>query len=457
MKQTGKQLVRAGKRLGTCAVLSVLALSAACAKPRPANGNAKVLTFYSKSLLVEQVKRVTVTLTATDLTTTSFDLTDATTGWSGLLAGITPGSNRHFHAEAFDGLSPTAARLFQGDSRSVTIVTGQTAIVDIQLEQATPPPPFHGSEPVIDSLVASGNDVALGGSVTLNASAHDSDPALTSSLNYAWTKSAGNFTPDNQSSTVWTAPDTATVATLTLTVTDSNHQIASISMTITVEVTPGSGIVTVTFDEAPIITAMTPTPQILVPGQPTSIEVTATDAQGNGLTYLWSTTCADGLLSSTTTNPITVTLPANTNDTSCSILVTASNLIGASDTGTLVLSVQNPTTPQVLPQIDYQFQSTAAIVAATTLTLQVFAHSPQGHPLTFTWGDSNGSLGAQIDQPTTSSNTWIVTCAGHPDTATATITDTVNHTAAVASFGITEACSTGFFDTAHFDSNLFAD
>ena len=454
MTNTTDHLRYARPRAGSLAIVVSLLLAAACSQSKPAAGSAKLRAF-SSALLAQQVQQVTVTLTASDLTTTSFNLTNGATGWSGILTGIKPGSGRNFHADAYDGSTP-AKKLFIGDALGVTIASGVTSVVQIQLEQVTPPPPLNASEPVIDSLLASSDDVALGAPVSLSATAHDSDPALSGSMTYAWTASAGSFSPTNALNTTWTAPASATVATLTLTVTDAHNNSASLSVNIVVEVSPGAAVVNVTFDEAPVISSLVPSPLLLVPGQPTTLTVTASDPIGKGLTYLWTSTCTDGNFSGVTGNPVTFTEPASTANQTCSISVKVSNALAASDTGTILLSVQAPATPQEVPQIDYAFQSTSNIVAGSNITLQVFAHSQQSHPLTFSWTTTGGTLGTSTDTASGSSNTWFLPCAGHPDTATVTVHDGVGGTFAAVAFNITEACTVGSFDAANFDSNLFA-
>ena len=95
----------------TATGLCVGLLLASCGQRKPAAGAAKLHAFAG-DLLAQQVQSVTITLTASDLPTTSFNLTNSAAGWSGILTGIKPGAGRNFHADAYDGsATPTLASM----------------------------------------------------------------------------------------------------------------------------------------------------------------------------------------------------------------------------------------------------------------------------------------------------------------------------------------------------------
>jgi len=93
---------------------------------------------------------------------------------------------------------------------------------------ATVPPPG------IDSLTPSMTQVAPGGTVTLAAQVHGTDPLV-----YAWSATGGTVTPNGATAT-WTAPGTALGYTITLTVTDAAAQqaVATVDLQV-VWATPG--------------------------------------------------------------------------------------------------------------------------------------------------------------------------------------------------------------------------
>ena len=432
--------------------IAVFALALACACARKTEtGNARLRVSAPRSLTAASVTKVTVQLSGPELTPITVDLGKDVTGWSGLFTGIRAGPNRAFHAEAFDS---SGKKLFTGDAATTTISAGLTAIVAILLTPVDPTPDFTQPQPIIDSVVLSSNDVDLGATIGITATAHDADPAQT--LRFAWTATAGSFAPANALNTIWTAPGTPATPSLTLTVTDGAGQSASISIGVTVESLPGSGNaqVNITFQESPVINSMTAVPAVLVPGQPTTVAVGAVDPQGLTLSYAWSASCA-GSFDSTNGAAATFTAPASTPDTVCTLTVVVQNPAGGSARGKLQLAVQPLTSPEVEPQFDFRYQSLTTVVGHQSVGLQVLAHSPQSRPLSFAWSASSGTLGTPTTTATGSAIAWDVnaSCGGR-DSAVLTVSDN-NGGAVSATFAITEICPLSVFDVGTFDSTLF--
>jgi hypothetical protein len=156
------------------------ALLASCSAPSPDTGSAQFAVSVRQALAAG-ISRVAVTSSADGIPSVTVDLAPSNGVWGGIIGNIPAGTNRSFHAQAFNA---SGTLLFEGFATGVTISANQTTLVAITLQQVNPPPPFENEAPIIDSLVASSTSVAVGGSVSLVATAHDPNPG--DSLSYAW-------------------------------------------------------------------------------------------------------------------------------------------------------------------------------------------------------------------------------------------------------------------------------
>ena len=136
--------------------------------------------------------------------------------WGGLLGNLPAGSHRTFLAQAFDA---SGTLLFRAPPPASPSPRTRPPWSPSPSSKLNAPPPFLNEAPVIDSLVAASTSVPAGGTLSLAAAAHDSNPGDT--LSYAWSSTAGSFSPASAASTSWTAPASTGIQTLTLTVTDS--------------------------------------------------------------------------------------------------------------------------------------------------------------------------------------------------------------------------------------------
>jgi hypothetical protein len=126
--------------------------------------------------------------------------------------------------------------------------------------------------PTITSLTPSSTEVARGESCTVSCVA--SDPDTDDVLTYAWSATGGAVSGTGSSIT-WTAPTTEGSYSVTVTVSDG-EEAASDSCNIQVVNTP------------PIISSLTPSATELPPEGSCTIGCTASDADGDSLTYAWT-------------------------------------------------------------------------------------------------------------------------------------------------------------------------
>lgn len=158
--------------------------------------------------------------------------------------------------------------------------------------------------PVIDSLAASSTVVVPGGTVTLTVDAHDPDCADTCTTGCGlyirpdltlWTPSAGTtVSVDNgtagspyTASMVWQLPEVEGTYTVTVSVSDSGTFMCGGRGTATQSL---SVQVSSVVNNAPVIEALSALPDHLHLGEASALSATASDPDGDPLTWAWSAT-----------------------------------------------------------------------------------------------------------------------------------------------------------------------
>jgi hypothetical protein len=324
--------------------------------------------------------------------------------WGALIGTLPVGSNYTFSVSAEDLSIPPIN--YAGTVSNIAILKDQVATVIVVAQQTSAPTPFKNAVPVIDSLVLSSTNVVPGAGITAKATAHD--PNASDTITFAWSASpaAGGFTSPTSATTGWTAPATEGDQTLTLKVTDNHGASTSASVVVHVSASNGRGQadVNVRFNTWPVVTDLVAAPSYIVPGSPTSLTVTANDADGDVLAYAWTSSCASAVFSATAA-ATAVTLPVGATDTSCDLTVTVSDGKGGSTTGQTTLPVGKPVAVQA-PSIVDSAQSASVVDGSGTVTFSVDATDPQGSALTFAWTASAGVLTHQTNGASSSQVTW---------------------------------------------------
>ena len=405
--------------------LATFAVFAGCGQHEdPASAGSADLTV--KTLLsAANVTAVTATISGPALPAPrSVALSSSTTGTWGALVGALPvGTGYVFSVNATDVNSVVQ---YTGAASGVTIVKNVVTSVVITAQQATPPTPFQNSLPVIDSLVLSSSNVTPGATITATVTAHDPDAGDT--LSYAWTVSpskSGVFSAPTAATTNWTAPTTAGAYTLTIAVTDTHGGTASASVVVNVSTSNGSGTasLSVSLNTWPVVTNMVAAPSYLVLGQPTKLTAVASDADGDPLTYAWTSTCATGTFSAAMAPVTTFTLPAGDADTNCSFSVAVNDGRGGSTSGQATLPVGAPVAVSS-PVFTGSTQSPNVVNPGMSVTFQVTASDPQASALTFTWIALSGTVSGQTNTANSSQITWTAPAgASSSSTVSAVATD----------------------------------
>ena len=169
--------------------------------------------------------------------------------------------------------------------------------------------------PTINSLIANPNTVVEGGSSTVTCTATDPDA---DTLTYTWSYTGGTHTGTGGIIT-WIAPSAVGTYTITVTVADGNGGTASDDVVVTV----------ISGNSPPVIASVVATDPSVMPGGSTTVTCTATDADGDTLTYTWS--APDG--GSLSGSGASVTWHAPAAETTYTVEVTVSDGQGGTDSG----------------------------------------------------------------------------------------------------------------------------
>jgi hypothetical protein len=369
--------------------------------PGPSPGKVRVAV----SLPPVPIERVTITSSAADIIPVTVEIVRTNGIWGGFITNIPAGTNRSFLAEAYDGSGALRCR---GQVSSVTILPGETTALALTLQEVDPAPVYTNEAPIIDSVLASAAALQAGGSLQLTATAHD--PNTGDTISTAWTSGAGTFTNPTQLTTSWTAPSEAGVATVTLTVTDSQGVSSSVSLDINVTVGQGIGEaqINIAFNKGPVVTGITATRGRLDVGETTTLTVIASDVDGDNLTYSWTADCDGSFtpVTGSTADFIPGALPAGACN-NCRLTVTVDDGHGATNTGTLAICIAASNVTRYPPEIIRGYQSTRTAQPGETVTFEIEARDPQNSTLTYSWTTTAGTLGTATNPaPTASRIVW---------------------------------------------------
>ncbi len=348
------------------------------AQSGPTFGGAQV-RMYSQ-LPPSNISSVTVTITADDIETPIVvPLTWVDGQWTANISEIPVGTNRTFTLEARDD---SGTILYSGVATGVTISAGQSASVSISGQEANPPAGSDNASPVIDALVASSMAVVPGATVTLSVSAHD--PNAGDTLTYLWTSANGSFDSADTSSTNWTAPETEGTYQISIQVQDDHQARTTMPVTITVRSESDAGTtatISVTLNNWPVVTGVTSTQGRIDVNESTKLDLVASDADGDNLTYAWTADsgCAgtfDAADAKSPTFTLGSTLPSSG---TCTFTVAVDDGHGGTNTGALTIAAA----PAPVPTVD---------TVAPTLTALSFSPSS----VDVTEGDASVTVAATI-------------------------------------------------------------
>ncbi len=368
----------------------------------------------AKMLSTADVSSVTVTITGGIPTPLTVPLVGQGTQYGALVSDLPVGTNYVFTASAKDASS---TELYHGAATNVTITKNQTAAVIIDMNQVAPGVAISNEAPVIDSLTATSLLVSQTDTVTIKASAHDPDAGQTAAMGWAWavtcgsisapTNTVGTDSVDGTSMVTFTAPAADGPCSVNVTVTDANgvlKNVASLTIQVGSAAATGSAKITANLDTYPVITGLNGTPVPLMKGQPTTLTVTASDADGDALNYLWtvgpnadnSGTCV-GTFGSATAATTTFTLASTSTMSECTFLVRVDDgnfpdntPKGGVITNHLSLPVSGPAVVGG-PVFGYDYQSLTTIKGGDVVGLAIVANQGCTGTLSLVWTASDST------------------------------------------------------------------
>jgi hypothetical protein len=283
------------------------------------------------------------------------------------------------------------------DSRGATARGSVTVRVRV-------PPPANRAPTITAGPAASPSSVTGSAPVALSVTGSDPDG---DALTYAWTQEpatpAGTFSSTTTASPTWTSPVVASTQRFTLRVTISDGRGGSVQGQVVVNVEPPPPV-----NNPPTLTAgPSASPSSVAGGQPVMLSVTASDAEGDPLTYAWSQSPASpaGAFSNTSVASPTWTSPTVTADTTIQLVVTVTDGNGGTTSGSVTVTVlaprnQNPTItagPTASP---------TSVTGSAPVTLSVTASDPDGDTLTYAWTQEPAMPAGTFSSTTTANPIW---------------------------------------------------
>ncbi len=246
--------------------------------------------------------------------------------------------------------------------------------------------------PEITSLTATPASVFTGGSAIIASAASDPDG---DTLAYSWAYTGGSISGTG-STVTWTAPSTPGVYTVTAIVSDSKGGTVTRSISITAT------------NRNPVISSLTATPASVVAGGSSTVKCTASDLDGDTLSYSWI--YAGGTISGTGS---TVTWTAPSTFGIYIVTVIVSDGKGGTATQSVSITVANNN-----PQISSLTATPASVATGGTSTVKCTASDPDGDTLTYSWAYTGGSISGSG-----SIVTWTAPATAGTYTVTVTVSD----------------------------------
>ena len=335
--------------------------------------------------------------------------------FSAIVSDLPVGTNYSFTASAKDASN---AELYHGAVTNATIVKNQTANIVINMNQDAAGVGTSNNAPVIDVIIASSLSVSQNDQVLLGVQAHDPDAGQTALMSWSWASTCGTLqnaptgtvypgtdTVHGVSQINWVAPAADGPCTISVTVTDANGVLknyASLTVQVNSSTGVGSAKITAIPDTYPVISGLNGTPVPLVKGAPTTLSVTATDADGDALNYSWTSPCT-GVFSAATAATTTFTLDNASTATSCDFVVVVNDgnfpdgtPKGGVITNHLTLPVFVPANNSATsaPVFGYDYQSQDTISGGDVVKMAIVANQGCAAPgvITLAWTSSDSQV-----------------------------------------------------------------
>ena len=303
-----------------------------CTAPKD-TGSAQINVRSTNQALITDIDSVEVTITGAGISPPIVELLpgDPISGWSGMINDIPVGTDRTFAGAAYDGTTA----IYAGEASPVNILPDDMALVTLFLVDLAPPPPYFNSAPRITGLTVSAYELLPGETATLTVTAIDPDG---DPLTYLWSGSAGTWGTPTAATTTWTAPMTAGTVPLHVAVSDPSGTAATLDITMAVGSGMGSAFVNIDINTSPEVLSMVPAPTQIEVGDNSYVDLTATDPDGDLLSYSWTASCMGSYDDVTIEDPA-FTLDELPSPNECDLTVTITDGKGGVNSGTVNMPV----------------------------------------------------------------------------------------------------------------------
>jgi hypothetical protein len=379
------------------------------------------ISVRADALSTADIARVDITITGVNIVDlTTYALVKDGSVWVGVIDDLPLGAVT-VTADAYNG---SDVKVYTG-SNTTTVVANTLTPITVSMQQSTPPTPFTNAPPIIDSLISSSNAVKPNATINLSVTAHDpdSDP-----LTYSWSATGGAFNNSASQTPTWTAPGTQNNYTIMVTVSDNKGGSRTASLVINVNNanTGGSIDIIIDLNTAPVVNGLTAIPGRLNVNETTQLNLTATDPDGDPLSYSWVDTggaCAGVFNSNAIHNP-TWTAPASLPGAGqCVLTCTITDGQGGSNTAAITIYVAVPDPFNLAPYLTSSYQQKTTVARNGTVKFSVNAKDPENQTMTFGWSATVGVVGTPVTHAKDSAMTWTAPNVVGPAVITVTVTD----------------------------------
>jgi hypothetical protein len=388
------------------------------------------------------------------------------TQWSAIVSDLPIGSDYVFTASAFAADGTTV--LYTGAVSGQSILKNALANIVIDMNQVAASVGFSDEAPKIAGLTETASCVAKGDSVTIKATAFDTDAGDTAGMAWNWSVDAtcgtlsapvnvaGTDTTSGTSTVTFTATSTSANCQVNLTVADARQPAVlmttgSVTISIGASCALGNAKITAIPNTCPVVANVgasvvpvqnTPSYVPMVVGQSTWVSVSATDADNDTLVYSWSSPdCAGGTPATTFGNFNAATNTAGTwflltsappaTQAGCTFLVTVSD--GTFADGKPKCSILNHLSLPVKgandvvkgsPVFGYDYQSTGTVSDGDSVKLEIVApNTGCTLPYNLTWSPAGTAL-TTLDPPFTTGITLTAPVGAGANGLSVTVTAT---------------------------------
>lgn len=226
------------------------------------------------------------------------------------------------------------------------------------------------NNPVISSIDANPTTISTGAVTTVTCTASDAD---NDALTYTWSAGSGTISGTGSFIT-WTAPASSSTYTINLTVSDGHGGSVQSSKTIVVT----------KLNNSPAISTLVVNPTTISTGATTTMACTASDLDGDALTYTWS--AASGTISGTGSS-INWTAPASSSTYTINVTVSDGHSGSVQGSTTVVVTKLNNS-----PVISSLVASPTTILTGAVSAITCSASDLDGNTLTYTWSAASGTI-----------------------------------------------------------------